>query len=226
MNSDENKQTSETDTAKNPGNPAIAQPDPPGSDPSMSAIPKPEPSTEKPCENGRNTRALETIQSQLKKLEDTVERLDGLFNEKLVYDETKEKALKYLDTQLEEYKKDLIFQLRRPLFFAFFDLYDAVDSYHTQSTFSGTSETAHFLKSLEEQILEILDGEGITILQKDGAPLATFDRKYHQVIQIQETPRKEDDYRVAKILKHGFVQGDKVVRMEKVVVYRFKEAKI
>lgn len=166
-----------------------------------------------------------TIQDDLNKVYKQIEKLAELFMDRISYDETKEKALKYMDSQLEIYKQDYLFQLRKSLYFSFFELYDTVYQTRIKYAKEADQKIPDVVSILETQILDILAENEIFLIEKNGTPLKTFDSKYHKVLQAIKTDKKEEDYQIERIIKHGFLYKDKIIRLEHVTIFRYEEPK-
>ncbi len=104
-----------------------------------------------------------------------------------------------------------------PMVRSIFPLFDLLEEANTGEE-GGALATA-----LGSETVEFLAQYGIEPYRhKEGD---AFDGQTMQPIKIVEAEEKEQDYKIKQSCKSGFKWGERVLRAEPVILYRFKEAK-
>ena len=195
-------------------------------------------------ENAASNSAFANSQEQQNETSDTIdqnvspaqedERIDKLINlvrqsnielsnlrqivdNRLSYDKVKEDAFERLYGELEDLKKNAIFERNRPLFIDLILLFDRLENYR-QTDVEESSQFTHLLKSFSEELLEILCRQCIDII----ASSKTFDPTIQRAIKIELTSEKEEDNKVSVVLRKGFRYFDNILRPEEVIVKKCK----
>jgi len=195
-------------------------------------------------ENAASNSAFANSQEQQNETSDTIdqnvspaqedERIDKLINlvrqsnielsnlrqivdNRLSYDKVKEDAFERLYGELEDLKKNAIFERNRPLFIDLILLFDRLENYR-QTDVEESSQFTHLLKSFSEELLEILCRQCIDII----ASSKTFDPTIQRAIKIELTSEKEEDNKVSEVLRKGFRYFDNILRPEEVIVKKCK----
>jgi molecular chaperone GrpE (heat shock protein) len=125
-------------------------------------------------------------------------------------------AFNTLYVELEQYKKDFVFQLEKSLLIDLLLFYDSLIWFQS-SIASDDSDTHQNLSYLIDEYLEVLQ-------RRDVYPFHnydTFDPKYHRIIQNNDVYEAELDQKIHRVLKRGFHRGERVLRVEEVIVNRF-----
>ncbi len=149
-----------------------------------------------------------------------VEKILSAFDEKLLYDQMKEKQIDRLHEELQEYKRDLVSKTIRPIINGLIVMHDDMD------------KTIKKLSQVNEEIsnngmIKILTGvkEDIEILLEENGVLSfeeiddKFNPKRQQVIKKIGSPSKEDTGKIVEHIRPGFESGDSLIRKERVAVY-------
>ena len=74
------------------------------------------------------------------------------------------------------------------------------------------------LAALDRKLGRILEGEGVRILDGDGA----FDYRYQEVLDFRLTSDPEQDEAVCATVRPGYAIGERIIRPQQVVVYRLE----
>lgn len=152
-------------------------------------------------------------------LRDAVTDLRRLMEERSG-DASRDTAVERLGAELKAYRDDFVGQAEKPLLLDLLMLYDSFHWFHQSLIRQETSPEviADAFQFLVDELLEIL-------YRRDVVPIATnerFDRTMHKAVQVTEAEQSQDDNRIARVVKRGFMRRDLVLRPEEVVVYRYK----
>ncbi len=167
-----------------------------------------------------NESAFQQILDVILYLSNETSSLKNLIESRFKYDEVKEEAFERLYVELDEYKKNSIFERNRPLFTDLILFYDRIENMRLDMD-SSTDEKSHFtslLKTLSEEILEILHRQGVEMIEHSQS----FNPAIQRAISTQPTSIEEEDNQVAKIVRAGFRFREQVLRAEEVIVKKFK----
>ena len=150
-----------------------------------------------------------------------VGEIKRMISERLVNDAVREKAFDTLYEELRQYKEDFLFQAEKPLLLDLLLFYDSLNWFQEGLVKQEMSPDviADSFQYLIEEFLELL-------YRRDVLPFeasTTFDRKIHKAVKVEKTDDKALDYKIAQVLKRGFMRHDKVVRAEEVVIHRHKK---
>ena len=164
----------------------------------------------------------ETAQS-LQKLGEGLTGLRQAFDDRLANDKVREKAFDQLYEELRQYKDDFLFQAERPLLLDLLLFYDSLNWFQ-ESLIKGEMSPdviADSFQYLIDEFLEVLYRRDVMPVEQDDH----FDRKVHKAVKVEPTDDPDEDYRIAQILKRGFVRVDKLLRPEEVVISRHMKPK-
>lgn len=141
-----------------------------------------------------------------------------VLSEKLAADAVKERAFDALYDELKQYKEDFVFQAEKGLLLDPLLFYDSL-SWFQESLISqemSPDVVADSFQYLLDEFLEVL-------YRRDVLPMEAaqqFDRKLHKAVKVEPTDDASRDYRIAQVLKRGFVRGERILRPEEVVIHR------
>jgi hypothetical protein len=185
------------------------------SDPSSSVVPNEESDSE--------ANSAPKYQGDLSALLSHLEaRLLDAFNQKLAYDNFKEKQIDRLHQELQGYKSDLLLKAAQPLIAAMIKLHaDASRLIIGISQEDPTKLTAEriigFFDNFRDEIADLLAARGVAMF------LATvgdqFDVRRQSSVGTVETSNLALAGRVAETAQPGFEQGSTVLSKEKVKIY-------
>lgn len=145
----------------------------------------------------------------------------GILKKRLSYDETKEKAFDRLYEELDSFKKNTAFNAIRPLFVDMILLFDRIENVRQemkQAQGSNTIDFPELLKTLSEEITEILYRHGTDVINSASA---TFDPMLQQAIAAQPTTDEAENNTIAQVVRRGFKYQDRIIRPEEVIVRRY-----
>lgn len=157
----------------------------------------------------------------LQSLSTQLEEIRAAIQNREVNDRTKERAFDQLYDELRQYKEDFLFQAEKPLLLDLLLFYDSLNWFHESLVRQEMSPDviADSFQYLIDEFLEVL-------YRRDVMPVEqreSFDRKLHKAVKIVETDDPAEDYRIAQVLKRGFLRADKPLRAEEVVISRLSK---
>lgn len=175
-------------------------------------------------ENGSEADNAAERQAEFSALLSNLEtRLLDAFNQKLAFDNFKEKQIDRLHEEIQGYKSDLLLKSAQPLITAIIKLY--ADVGHLISGISRENPTKltveriiGFFDSFRDEIADLLAARGVemfcAVVDDDR-----FDPRRQSSVGVVETSRSELVGRIAETAQPGFEQGSTVLSKEKVKVY-------
>lgn len=152
--------------------------------------------------------------------EESLNKINDAFKEKIAGDCVKEKAFDELYSQLDSYKKNFVFSAMKPFVSDLLLYYDRIENEIEHASVENGSEERRKLKSFRDEILEILYRNDITPMEKT-AEGEKFNPEKSNAIEKIETDDESLDNTIKKVLKAGFKKGDSQIRPETVQIYKF-----
>jgi molecular chaperone GrpE len=158
---------------------------------------------------------ITSIRETLSGVAQMVSRLQADFENKIKYDESKERTINLLHQELQDYRNDLNFQHLRPLVMELVSLYDNMSVIAAKYDAQGQSqEISAFVQDIED----IVSRHGFEIYQTDSD---VFDRTWQNVQKTLTTDNPDLDRHIASRVRKGLRYGERVMRPEMVTVYRY-----
>lgn len=163
----------------------------------------------------------QSLLQELDDLQSEVAELRKVIEERLAYDRVKEEAFDRLYVEVEEVRQDRTFQQVRPLLIDLLLLYDRIEQGMQQiyGERVSRSDVAQLLKSLSEELLEILYRREVETIV---APSSTFDRTLQQAVSLQPTTFESEHNQVVRVVRRGFRYRNRILRPEEVIVNSYK----
>lgn len=148
-----------------------------------------------------------------------LDTLISMFEEKIQYDEGKDKAFNKLYEELEMFKNDFVERRMKEVYTDLFLLYDNVKSYIMRDDVQAPeNEVAReCLEYALEEVLEVLYRRGIELVAFESD---TFNPKCQRALYVEHADSPEKDGKVVRVVKDGFIKDDKILRHQMVVVAR------
>ncbi len=163
---------------------------------------------------------VQAIQGQM---EEGFERLLGAFQDKLAYDKTKDEQVARLHKELQDYKRDLVARTADPLVNGLVRLHDdlgktaeALRENQTRAQDSALPE--RICSGFQEDIEILLENSGVTCYHEENE---SFDPRRQQALRTVATDQNQKHGLVAERVRPGFERGDKLIRKEKVAVFKY-----
>lgn len=155
---------------------------------------------------------------------DLLKHAISLIENKVCYDETKEKMFQTLYQQLKEYKEGLLESIQRPIIKTLLPLYDSI--LRLEKAVQNQELSREYLKNeiyvLKSDMEEALYRMDVTPFTEHPEML---DRKLHKTIKVIETSDPNEDKQVVEILKYGFFWKGNILRPEEVIIKRYNPQK-
>lgn len=164
-------------------------------------------------------------EGRLQQLELMLTGLRDSFEERLKYDQFKEKQIDRLHDELQEYKRDLIGKATRPLINGVVRLHNDMGrlrdslSEKADDTLS-MDKVIGIVTGLQEDVEILLGQHGIERVERTDSQ---FDPKVQTVVRKVSTADPGLNGLVAEALRPGFEMSDGIVQKEKVGVYKYEE---
>lgn len=199
-----------------------AEPDrsgpPEGAAPGDPAGPAPEP---EPIESGALAAAAGP--SPVERLEQRLDRLVELVEQRLAYDAAKEEMVRRLGEEASALRAGEERRRQRPLLIDLVLLYDSLER-ATARVAAGDSAGAGLAEELSVPRDELLD----VLARLDVRPFdqrdEAFDIRRHRVVAVAPTDVPEEHNRVTRVVRQGFTWGDQVLRPQEVAVLRLSRS--
>jgi molecular chaperone GrpE len=164
------------------------------------------------------TDDLSSIGLRLAALEETLDGLRRLFDERILYDEAKERAFDVLYEKLRNSEADNQSALKKGLILSLLLLHDRMQK--AESEFGETAAVQR-IAHLRLGLLDILYADGVERIniQSDG-----FDRRLQEAVQVVPTTDPDKDNTVDRVVREGFLSSGKIMRAQSVIVRRYNAA--
>ncbi len=171
------------------------------------------------CEEDRETHLVVSILTE--KLEAGVAQVLDVFEQKLAYDDTKQRQIDRLHAELQKYRTDLIAKTNRPLINGLIRLHDdmgkLIDNFKKKP--DAELEPSRFFKvfeNVQDDIEILLDQNGVVSFTEQGERL---DPRRQRAIKQIKTSEEQLIGKIAGRLRKGFEQADDLIQKERVSVY-------
>ncbi len=151
-------------------------------------------------------------------VEQRLEQLTQLFNDRLRNDAVQQKAFDQLYEELRQYKEDFLFQAEKPFLLDLLLFYDSLNWFQETLRREEMSPevVADSFQYLLDEFMELLYRRDV--VPCEGAE--RFDRRLHKAVRVVPTSRPDEDWKVQAVLKRGFLRGERLLRPEEIAVYR------
>lgn len=157
----------------------------------------------------------------LRRIDQGFERLSQAFEDKLAYDQHKERQIEALHSELQEHKRGLLGKAIRPLISSLVRLHDnlgrvAIELRDRQEDALSHLEAAQILEEFQDDVEIVLEDNGIRLFQE---PTEHFEPRRQTASQTIETPDSELVGLILRRLRPGFERDEQVLQKERVAVY-------
>lgn len=144
---------------------------------------------------------------------DEIEQIRKIIKSRLSYDKSKDEAFERLYQELDELKRNKVFEECRPLFIDLILFYDRIQA----ATVESESPSCDVLESLQGELKEVL-------LRREIEPIRNtsvlFDPTTQRAVSTEDVESVELGGKVIQVLREGFAYRGKVLRAQEVVVGR------
>lgn len=163
------------------------------------------------------------ILSYLKEDTALLQEITKSIQDRLAYDEVKEKAFNKLYEEMRRQKEesDLLDRAVKPVLTDLLLLHDSMKKYEVfivNQSMNDEDKLQNF-KYIEEELLEILYRQEVLPIEENISE--PFNSKIHKATKTENAENKDDDFKVVSIVRNGFTWRDKVLRPQEVVIKRF-----
>jgi len=159
-------------------------------------------------------KSMETIANE------SINKVLDVFERKIAYDESKEKQIDNLHSELQEYKRDLIAKTNRPivtgLIFMFGDMDKLIAKIDSTSEELSQEKLFKILRDIREDIEILLEQNGVGTFSEHDTK---FNPRRQQVVKKVETHDEKLVGQVIETIRPGFEQGNEIIAKERVAVY-------
>ncbi|MEC7985428.1 MAG: nucleotide exchange factor GrpE [Myxococcota bacterium] len=142
--------------------------------------------------------------------------LRGHLEQLLRQDSSNKRAFDTLYKELDQYKSDFVFKFEKSVLLDLLSFYDSMIWF--QSTLEKqNSDSKDNFSYLIDEFYELLRRRDVL----PYPPSEELNRKHHRVIQLEDTDDAKKDKKVAQVLRRGFFRGDRSLRDEEIILYRY-----
>ncbi len=134
-------------------------------------------------------------------------------------EETREKIVDRLHSELQHYKEDLIAKMMRPIFLDLIQLHDDLGK-RADSGADGAATEA-LLRDYQKGVEDILYRQGVEPYEAEGD---SFDARRQRAVTTLPCDDPQLVKTVAARIRKGFASGDRVIRPESVSVFAARRA--
>lgn len=174
------------------------------------------------ADSGRDTTS-EAVLAALSSLSDR-------FDQRIRHDDVREKMFNALHEQLRKAESDQALERNKGLYRALLGIYDEIGRIEARQVAAVTEEGAskavvaalEDTRALREDMIDLLERENIVrVAAAEDAVGAPFDRRVQQALGTVPTADARLDNRVARVVKDGFLYGERTLRPQQVMVWRY-----
>lgn len=157
-----------------------------------------------------------------------LQEIKGFIQDRLEYDDVKEKAFNKLYEEMKEQKEQaaLFDKAVEPLLRDLLLLYDNMKQFESslvnQQDLSKEKILQNF-KYIVDDLIETLYRQDVIPMNEDFS--TPFNSKLQRAIKTEFTDNVSEDYGILKILRNGFKWREKILRPQEVMIKRFKDKK-
>ena len=129
-----------------------------------------------------------------------------------------QQAFDALYEELKLYRENFLEEAEKPLLLDLLLFYDSMNWFRSAMGNPEQSDAViqDSFQYLMDEFLEILYRRDVAPME----PTAHFDRSRQRALKAQVTDDPSAHEKVARVLKRGFLRGEKVLRLEDVEIYR------
>jgi molecular chaperone GrpE len=164
---------------------------------------------------------VEEIRKSNASIEDQLSKLRELYIDKIQVDELKNKQFEIMVEELQRYKTNFIYDtIQKKIFQELIGINDRIEDFLKVNIDSiSRDEIIQYVSSFRNQILQILNSQGVEQLQVKGNK---FDPKFQEAVAVVSADIPEQDLEIEEISQQGFIYDNKkILRPQKVVVKRY-----
>lgn len=165
------------------------------------------------------------IELKVDNLVEQVAILNSLFEKKMLVDGQKNKIIESQSDELQNLREGMYEKILKPLLC---DVIDIADDIHRMLRAYASKSDETISKEKFISVLEIYESDIEDILEKYGmnvyiCPKEVFDPQKQKIVKIVQTDDEEKNKYIAERITKGFELDGKIIRPEKVNVYKYQE---
>jgi molecular chaperone GrpE (heat shock protein) len=161
---------------------------------------------------------LDSISDELTALVKKAEKLEELFNQKILRSQQESQIIDQMHAELQEYKNDLYMKMIRPILIDLIELREHI--LKLSSDLEG--KPLRVFSSFSYDLAQTLENNGVTIYQAQIGEL--FDPRKHKVVEKVFTGEEGQDKTIASLIGEGYSYSDRPLSAQKVRVFSFDES--
>ncbi len=165
-----------------------------------------------PQEGTNSSEEFRQLLAVAERQQETLSELSKLFERRLLYDQSKERAFDSLYQELAELKSDKHVEAVRPILRDLLLVFDRIDR---ASSEQENDRVAELLVSFRDELLETLYRAGADLIPASK----TFDPQHQMAVGRKDTTDPDLSGRIAEVVRRGFRLHKVLLRPEEVVVY-------
>jgi len=157
--------------------------------------------------------------NSLNSLADAIEEIRSSLVDRSQAERTQQEAFDALYEEMRQYKEDFIFQAEKSLLLDLLLFYDSLNWFR-ESLLKQQMSPEVIVDSFQYLIDEFLE----VLYRRDVLPMESvnrFSRRTQKAVKVVPAESKTQDQMVAQVLKRGFMRGERILRSEEVVLYRY-----
>lgn len=167
-----------------------------------------------------NDESIGQILASLSDFSSEISSLKTIIENRLTYDKTKEEAFERLYAELDELKRDSLFEYLRPFFFDLILLFDRIENTRQSISQNAASDKnlQDLLKTLSDELLEILYRREVELVETSSI----FDAVLQRAVGTDPTSVEIENNQIARIVRRGFKFRERILRAEEVIVKKYR----
>lgn len=137
-------------------------------------------------------------------------------------DKYKDEAIQRMSKQIASFEKGVFETIKKELIFEVISFYDLLLKFQEKFQTLENKEFQNEVDFLETELSNILFNNSIDEIDENMG--IEVDRDLHRIKQIIETNNLDDNQKIIKILKKGFIWNEKIIRKQEVIIAEYKES--
>lgn len=154
----------------------------------------------------------------LKGLNDAIAEIQRTLEDNALENQMHQKAFDQLYAELQQYKEDFLFKAEKPLILDLLLFFDSMVWFkeNIEQQNAKPEIVAESFQYLLDEFLELLARRDILPME----PKENFDKTRQRAMKVVHTKNPQLDEKILKVIKKGFMRGDRVLRAEEVIVQK------
>jgi molecular chaperone GrpE (heat shock protein) len=175
--------------------------------------------TEENTKTNKNDSNQPLLKEYLLSITSFLNKLEKDLNLRNERDKYKDEAIQRMSKQIEEYEKGFVKKIKEPLIRDLIMLCDTIEKLHKKFCSSGNADLNHEIVLLKEEVDEILFASGVERIELSGNP--EYDINHQKIVLKVPTNNPEENMRICKIVRDGYLWDKSLIRKQEITVYEF-----